>query len=257
VRARASVVVERVGERNRCTALLSAPPLTMRNTPEGLFLVASGAGPIGGDELTIALTVEPSASATVRSAAASLVLPGPTGAPSSMSVQASVGGDLRWLPEPTVLVDGCDHTTVAHIDVDASGSVLWREEVVLGRHGEPSGSLLQRLHVDVGRRPLLRNEVPVGPRWPGADGPGGIGGAGAVGSLLGVGVGPPPNTRHIEDARSGVAELSPTAWLLTVVAADARTVRRVLDDATNRSGEPRDGGEIVRRKRVDHCGHRD
>jgi urease accessory protein len=232
VRARASVVVERVGDRDRCTALLSSPPLTLRNTPDGLFLVASGAGPVGGDELAVDITVESSARATIRSAAASLVLPGPSGAASSMRVHARVGGDLRWLPEPTVLVRGCDHTTVAHIDVIASGSVLWREEVVLGRHDEPSGSLLQRLHVDVGGRPLLRNELPVGPRWPGADGPAGLDGAGATGSLLGVGIERPPSPPNVERSRAAIADLSATAWLLMAVAEDARALRRVLDDAT-------------------------
>jgi urease accessory protein len=232
VRARASVVVERVGDRDRCTALVSSPPLTLRDTPDGLYLVASGAGPVGGDELAVDMTVEASASATLRTAAASLVLPGPTGAPSSMRVHARVVGNLRWLPEPTVLVHGCDHTTVARIDVAPGGSVLWREEVVLGRHGEGSGSLLQRLHVDVDGRPLLRNELPVGPRWPGSDGPAGLDGAGAVGSLLGVGVGRPSDVSDVEGSRAGIADLSPTAWLLTVVAEDARALRRVLDDAT-------------------------
>ena len=232
MRARASVVVERVGDRDRCTALRSEPPLTLRSTPDGLFLVASGAGPVGGDELAVDITVEPSASATVRSAAASLVLPGPTGAPSSMLVHARVGGDLRWLSEPTILVRSCDHTTVARVDVAATGSVLWREEVVLGRHGEVSGSLLQRLHVDVDGRPLLRNELPVGPRWLGANGPAGLDGAGAVGSLLGVRVRRPPPLPHIERSRAAVADLSPTAWLLMVVAEDARVLRRVIDNAT-------------------------
>ncbi|MGE0794761.1 MAG: urease accessory protein UreD [Acidimicrobiia bacterium] len=233
MRARASVVVERVGHRDRCTTLLSSPPLTVRNTPDGLFLVASGAGPVGGDELAVDLAVEPGAGATVRSAAASLVLPGPAGQPSSMRVHARVGGDLRWLPEPTVLVQGCEHATVAHVDVEAGGSLLWREEVVLGRHGEPSGSLLQRLRVDVGGRPLLRNELRVGPRWPGADGPAGLDGAGAVGSLLGVGVGPPPGVPNAAPSRAAVATLSPTAWLLTAVAEDALALRRSLDEATS------------------------
>lgn len=233
MRARASVVVERVGNRDRCTELVSSPPLTLRNTPDGLFLVASGAGPVGGDALAVDITVESSAWATVRSAGASLVLPGPTDATSSMCVRARIAGDLRWLPEPTVLVQGCDHTTVARLDLTASASVLWREEVVLGRHGEASGSLLQRLHVDVGGRPLLRNELPIGPRWPGADGPAGLDGAGAVGSLLGVGVSRPAAGASVEGSRVAVVDLSLTAWLLTVVAEDARVLRRVLDDATS------------------------
>lgn len=237
MRARASVVIERVGARDRCTTLRSAPPLTLRDTPDGLFVVASGAGPVGGDELTVCIDVKQSACATVRTAAASLVLPGPNGAPSSMQVHARVSGDLRWLPEPTVLVRGSDHTTVARVEVGRGGSVLWREEVVLGRHGEPSGSLLQRLHVDVGGRPLLRNELPVGPRWPGSDGPAGVSGAGAVGSVLGVGVGRPPSRQRVEGARAAVAVLGPEAWLLTVVAEDARALRRALDTAGSATGD--------------------
>jgi urease accessory protein len=232
VRANASVVVERVGDRERCTELVSSPPLTLRHTPDGLFLVASGAGPVGGDELGLDITVGTGARTTLRSAGASLVLPGPGGAPSSMRVHARVDGDLRWLPEPTVLVRGCDHMAVSRVDVAARGSVLWREEVVLGRHGEQSGSLLQRLHVDVGGRPLLRNELPVGPRWPGSDGPAGLGGAGAVGSLLGVGVGLAPPAPAVDRARTAVAGLAEGAWLVTVVAADASALRQALDDAT-------------------------
>lgn len=239
MRARASVVVERVGDRDRCTELVSSPPLTLRNTPDGLFLVASGAGPVGGDALTVDITVETSARATVRTAGASLVLPGPTGAPSSMCVHARIAGDLRWFPEPMVLVHGCDHTTVARLDLTASASVLWREEVVLGRHGEASGSLLQRIHVDVGGRPLLRNELPIGPRWPGAAGPAGLDGADAAGSLLGVGVPRPVVRPNVEGSQVAVVNLSSTAWLLTVVAEDARVLRRVLDDAMSViSGRP-------------------
>lgn len=240
MRAQASVVVERVGVRDRCTALVSSPPLTLRNTPDGLFFVASGAGPVGGDELAVDITVGSSATTTVRSAGASLVLPGPTGASSSMHVHARVDGELRWLPEPTVLVRGCDHTTVARLDLTASASVLWREEVVLGRHAEASGSLLQRLHVDVGGRPLLRNELPVGPRWPGADGPAGLAGACAIGSLLGVRVPRPPRCPNVEGSRGAVAGLSPTAWLLTVVAEDANALRRVLDHAVSSAAGGRD-----------------
>ena len=231
MRARASVVVERVGDRDRCTELVSSPPLTLRNTPDGLFLVASGAGPVGGDVLAIDITVRASAAATVRSAGASLALPGPTGATSSMCVHARIAGDLRWLPEPTVLVQGCDHTTITRLDLTASASVLWREEVVLGRHDETSGSLLQRLHVDVGGRPLLRNELPIGPRWPGAAGPAGLDGAGAVGSLLGVGAPRPATCPNVEGSRVAVVDLSSTAWLLTVVSEDASVLRRVLDRA--------------------------
>ena len=47
----AAVVAELAGDRTRCTTLRSDPPISLRDTPDGLYLVASGAGPVGGDDL--------------------------------------------------------------------------------------------------------------------------------------------------------------------------------------------------------------
>lgn len=194
----------------RCTTLRSAPPISLRETAEGLFLVASGAGPVGGDDLELDVAVGAGASLVVRSAAAQLVLPGPTGAPSTLTVRARVEGSLVWGPEPTVLVAGCDHTTTVHLDLAGGASVDWRETVVLGRHGEASGSMLQRLVVERGGRPLLRNEVALGPRWPGSEGPASTNGARVVTSTLIVGRGAP----RAPDG-GAVLQLAHDAWLVT------------------------------------------
>lgn len=211
----ASIVAELAGDRTRCTTLRSAPPISLRETPSGLYLVASGAGPVGGDHLQLDLDVEEGASLVVRSAGASMVLPGPSGRPSSLLVRARVSGSLRWEPEPTIVVDRCDHWTTTRIDLAAGATLVWREVVVLGRHDEPSGSLLQRLHVDRDGAPLLRNELPVGPRWPGSGGPAGTDGACVVTSLLVVGLDPPEVPPGAEGAVLRIAE---GAWLLTAVA---------------------------------------
>jgi urease accessory protein len=224
----AAVVATTADGRTRCTTLRSAPPISLRDTPDGLFLVASGAGPIGGDALTLDVEVGAGAALTVRSAAASMVLPGPHRAPSSLTVQARVAGSLRWTPEPTVLVTGCDHRATTRISLGADASLLWREEVVLGRHDEPGGSLLQRIHVDRVGRPLLRTEVPLGPRWPASDGPAGTAGARAVGSLLVIGC---PAAPVSTDASAAVLAIGPDAWLVTAVAAGASELRRLLDAA--------------------------
>src|SRR2546423_2803479 len=44
-------------------------------------------------------------------------LAGPTGEPSSLDIEVDVGagGTLCWLPQPTVLIDGCDHTVTTTI----------------------------------------------------------------------------------------------------------------------------------------------
>jgi urease accessory protein len=208
----ATVVAELAGDRTRCTTLRSAPPISLRETPDGLYLVASGAGPVGGDDLHLDLDVGAGASLLVRSAAAVMALPGPTGAPSSLRVCARVRGSLRWEPQPTILVAGCDHRATTTILLAAGATLLWREVVVLGRHDEPTGSLLQRLHVDRDGAPLLRNELPVGPRWPGADGPAGTDGAGVVSSLLVVGLEEPTLP---DDANGAVLQLADDAWLVT------------------------------------------
>jgi urease accessory protein len=210
----AAVVAEAAGDRTRCTTLRSAPPISLRETADGLYLVASGAGPVGGDELQLDLDVRCGASLQVRSAAASMVLPGPSGRHSSLQVRAWVRGSLRWEPEPTILVAGCDHRTTTTIDLAAGATLAWREVVVLGRHGEATGSLLQRLHVDRAGAPLLRTELPVGPRWPGSEGPAGTAGALAVSSLLVVGLDEPALP---DGAHGAVLRLAEDAWLVTTL----------------------------------------
>jgi urease accessory protein len=232
--AAASVVAERRGSSTRCTTLRSAPPISLRDTPEGLYLVASGAGPIGGDELALDVDVAGGASLVVRSAAASMVLPGPTGRVSSLQVRVRVGpgGALRWTPEPTILVAGCDHRAATTIELAGGATLWWREVVVLGRHDEPSGSLLQRLRADREGAPLLRTELPVGPRWPGAGGPAGTDGASVVTSLLVVGLDEPALPKGVDGA---VLQLADDAWLVTSLA----------------GGERRGAGDGHRRTHVD------
>lgn len=210
----AAVVAELAGDRTRCTTLRSAPPISLRDTPDGVYLVASGAGPVGGDDLALDLDVGCGASLVVRSAAAAMVLPGPSGQPSSLRVRARVSGALWWAPEPTILVAGCDHRAMTTIELAAGATLVWREVVVLGRHDEPTGSILQRLHVDRAGAPLLRTELPAGSRWPGADGPAGTGGALAVTSMLVVGGEEPPSPGGVDGA---VLALADDAWLVTAL----------------------------------------
>ena len=189
MRAAARVVAERRGGRSRCTTLRSSPPLTLRATAGGLHLVGTAAGPVGGDELALEVTVTAGARLTVRSVAAQLVLPAPTPAASTMALAIEVGpgASLRWLPEPTVLVRGADHRLTTTVALDGSADLEWRDEVVLGRDGEAGGSLLHRLRVERGGRPLLCTEVALGPVWPTAAGPAATGGARVAASVLLVG----------------------------------------------------------------------
>lgn len=233
--ATAKLVAERSAAtgRTRCTTLRSDPPLSLRATDDGVVhLVGSAAGPVGGDDLRLSVTVCAGAALTVRSVAAAVVLPGPGPASSSLAleVQVGAGASLRWLPEPAILVQGCDHRAPAHLALASDADLVWREVAVLGRHGEPPGSVLQRLRVDVGGRPLLRNDLAVGPRWPGSLGPAGVGDARTVATALLVG----RSAERLHDARVGdvraaVLPLGDEAALVTVLAAHALAAITTLD----------------------------
>ena len=249
MRALAAIVADRSPStgRTRCTTLRSDPPLTLRATGDGVVhLVGSAAGPVGGDDLQLAVTVGAGARLSVRSVAASVVLPGPGSPPSSLRIDVTVGphARLHWLPEPTIVVRGCDHRAAARIDLAAGAELVWREVVVLGRHREAGGSLLQRLRVDVAGRPLLRNDMAVGPRWPGSLGPAGVGVARAVATGLVVG----PAAEHLDVADAGasgngaatttrvaVLPLGDHAALVTAVAPHALAAVTVLDAVLGRA----------------------
>ena len=189
MKAHARLVAEHHRGRSRCTTLRCAPPLGFRATAEGIHMVATAAGPVGGDDLTLEVTVARGASLAVRSVAAQLVLPAPRPAPSTtrLAVDVGYGARLTWSPEPTVVVRGADHRLTTPIDLAAGADLTWRDEVVLGRDGEAGGSLLTRLRVERAGSPLLCTEVALGPAWPTSGGPAGTGGARVVATALLVG----------------------------------------------------------------------
>lgn len=240
MKAHARVVAEHRRGRSRCTTLRSSPPLAFRATPEGLHLVATTAGPVGGDDLVLDVAVAAGASLTVRSAAAQLVMPSPTPMASTMrlAVEVGRGATLRWLPEPTVLVRGADHRLTTVVAIEADADLEWRDEVVLGRHGESSGSLVHRIRIERDGRALLCTEVAVGPAWPTSAGPAGIGGARVLASTVLVGqparalLGRPGAGVATSDSagsvRSAALPLGDDAVLLTALGDDVDATRAAL-----------------------------
>jgi urease accessory protein len=237
VRAYAALAVERRGSSSRCTTVRSSPPLSIRPTPGidsgggsgvSVHLVGSAAGPVGGDRLDLAVLAGERSSLTVRSVAATLVLPGPSPGPAAhLDVRADVraGARLLWLPEPTILVRGSDLRSTTTLRVASGATVVWSEVVVLGRAGEPSGSVLQRLRVDVADRPLLRADLAVGPRWPASQGPAVVGGARAIGTAVVVGT----DVSRLEPVATpcvqvGRADLDGDAAVITALGADPGAV---------------------------------
>jgi urease accessory protein len=243
VKASTRIVAESDGRGGtRLVVLHGEPPLLLRRTGPRtrggvtVHLVGGAAGPLRGDDLRLEVCVGPGAELEVRSVAAQLALPGrPAMPPSRLEIRAEVAGTLRWLPEPFIAAAGCAHVTVTHVEVAAGGSLLWREDLVCGRHDEPSGDVRTGTTLRYAGRTLYRHELAVGPAAPGWSGAAVLGGGRAVGTLIAA---PPsllppgpPNARKRKPG-TGDAAVMPLAGpgiLATAVGADIRQVRAALD----------------------------
>ena len=236
MRARARVVAESDGRGGtRLAVLRSEAPLVLRATADALYLVGGAGGPLGGDDLALEIEVGTGAALTVRTAAAAVALPGD--GPSNVVVHATVasGGALRWLPEPVVAAKGCVHHMRAFLDLERSAEVEWREELVLGRHGETSGSVVTVTNADLESAPLLRHELALGPCFPASSGPAITAAARAVGSVLLVGPGL-PNSSAVLGASAAVLPLANGGVQVLAVADGARALRRLLEMGCVRPG---------------------
>lgn len=206
--------------------LRSAPPLTLRQTgPAAVHLVSTAAGPLGGDDLALDLTVADGTTLEVGSVASTLVLPGR--GESSMRITAVVGSGatLRFTPEPTVLAAGCSHLMSVRLDLAPGARVLWREEIVFGRYGERPGHFYARLDATIAGRPLLRQEFTVGD--PALDSsPAVFGDATCVGTTLITGLTRPRESLVADGV--AVLPLAGPGTLVSALATDAADLRAKL-----------------------------
>ena len=147
----------------------SQPPLTLRRSGGRLLVVGSAAGPVGGDELDLHLTVAPGAHVSIGTVAATIVWPGPHGQRSTMSLTIDVGAGAHvdWSPCPTISVAGCDHlmSTVVRLDRGATCRVV--EELALGRGDEPTGRLDATVRIERDGAPLVHHRERFGVDVPG------------------------------------------------------------------------------------------
>jgi urease accessory protein len=241
----------------RLPVLSSKVPLVLRRTPDAVYVVGGAAGPIGGDELALRISVGAGAFLRVRTAAASIALPGPEGLESVLRVTVDVGAGARleYLPEPTVVSAAARHATIIRVTLAEGASLLLRDELLLGRHGETGGAARSVLNVDYAGRPLLRQSLEVSGADAVAMGPALLAGHRAVGTALRVdpaagetqdagaaavadstaGGEPAQASRAISadaalttDAAVAVMPLAGPGILVTALASDAVALRRCL-----------------------------
>ena len=119
----------------------------------------------------------------------------------------------------------------------AGASLLLRDELILGRHGEPGGASRTSLAADYAGRPLLRQALEVSGTDPVSLGPAILAGHRAVGTLLHV------DPAHVAsprgDAEIAVMPLAGPGILVTALAHDAVTLRKRLTWAQSTGTSPR------------------
>jgi urease accessory protein len=252
--ASAEIIAEPApGGTTRLPVLQSQVPLVLRRTPEAVYLVSAAAGPLGGDRLSLRITVRAGATLRLRTVAACVALPGLDGGESLLAVTALVepGGCLEYRPEPVVVADNARHATDIRVTLADGARLALRDELILGRHGELGGTYRGSLHVTYAGRPLLRQSLEVSGTSESsaisesspasassatavARGPAILSGHRAVGNLLRVNAEAPAPPHDEWVAVMPLADAPAT--LVTALANDAVTLRRRLNGALDPQG---------------------
>lgn len=202
---------------------------------------ASAAGPVGGDTYVLDIHVGAGTALVIRDVSATLVLPGPHGEVSRWITRVHVEDDATciWIPEPVIAAANCSHEHTIEAELAPTARLLYREELVLGRHDEGPGTMAASLTVRRDGAPLVAQRLDIGPGAPGSAAPSVIGPHRAVGNIVVVdadGV-PGPNSAT-PSPTSAVMRQDAGCVQATAVAPDAPSLRRQLDQAMTVLGAP-------------------
>jgi len=229
ITALARAVAEARADRTVLTTLRSQVPLRLHETCDGLTVVASAFGPLGGDRTALELVVGDGAHLAVGSAAAQVAQPGVTDPVSHAAVRIRVGehADLRWTPQPLVVTEGAEHRLVLDVEVAPSATVVLAETAVLGRTPDRPGRYCSSWRVRCAGRPLLASDLDVGPGAPpGWDGPAVTGSARVLVTALLTGPHLPPD--EVTAGGGEVLRLAGPGVLFTWLGADPIAATRAL-----------------------------
>ena len=124
--------------------------------------VPTQAGPLAGDRDSTRIVVGPGATLIVEPVAATLALPGPARILLRLDVTVCAGGRLVLDEGPLIVAAGADVERRCTIELEHGAVLALRETVVLGRDGEPPGSLDSVLRATLAGRALLHDGLRVG-----------------------------------------------------------------------------------------------
>ncbi|KAA0082030.1 urease accessory protein [Mycolicibacterium sp. P9-64] len=152
-----------VARPNRTPSIACTGGVAARYTDaDTVHLVSAAATPLGGDTIRVRVVVEEGARLRLRSAAATMAMPGTTTMESHASWDLDVAGDLDLDPQPTIVAGRARHLSTIRLTVTGTGRARLRERVQIGRSGERQGFWSGSMHADFGGTPLLRHRVELG-----------------------------------------------------------------------------------------------
>lgn len=195
------------GGQVRVDGVLCRAPVWFRWDGATLWLVGSGAAPVGDDSIRVRVDVGPGVTAAVRSVAATVVYAARgAGTRWDTDIHVAAGASLDWRPEPVILTERAGHAATTTVHAASEADVTLDEVLVLGRAGEATGTIRSTLAVRVDDAPVLLTSIDTSlPAW---SGPGGVHGAPVVANRIRLG----PD--GVADADTEVARAHPGAALL-------------------------------------------
>nr|WP_079185953.1 urease accessory protein UreD [Streptomyces sp. CB01580] len=196
-------------------AFLAPRPLLPAPDRVRVALVGTRAGLLAGDRLELRVSVGPGARLELVEPSG-LVAYHHRGGSSSWRARVDIaeGGELRWDARPFVVGDGARTERSMDVALAAGARMLWRDTLVLGRSGEPGGSVRSTTHVTCDGEELLVEDLDLTERrvreLPGVLGPNRV-----IGSVTALGARPdgPPHPYRTDLAGPGaqVRLLDPAA----------------------------------------------
>ena len=152
-----------VASRDRLPRIECRGALAVRRTqPDTVHLVSAAVTPLGGDAIHIRVVVEAGTRLLVRTAAATVTLPGSATTESHAFWTLEVAGELDVDPQPTVVAATSRHFTSTRVELSESARIRLRERIQIGRSEERQGFWSSSLYADVDGSPLLRHRIELG-----------------------------------------------------------------------------------------------
>lgn len=148
-----------------CRGLRLAPRLLGRDAAGAVraAFVPTQAGPLAGDRDRTRIVVGAGATLIVEPVAATLALPGAARTLLALDVAVEAGGRLVLDEAPLIVAAGAAVQRRCCVTLGEGAVAALRETVVLGRDGEPPGTLVSTLRATLDDRALLHDALRLGP----------------------------------------------------------------------------------------------